>query len=61
MKEPNTFEIDKEIQYYGYSSLKIPPNHYHPYPVELVWAKIKERKTKEKESLKNHGHRKEEN
>ena len=40
-KTTKTYHIDKLIEKYGHTSLRLPPYHSHLNPIELVWAKIK--------------------
>ena len=35
------YHIDKIIEEYGHTSLRLPAYHAHLNPIELVWAKVK--------------------
>ena len=46
-----TYQIDKIIQLFGHTTIRLPPYHCHLNPIELVWVKVKGTVAREKQDI----------
>ena len=51
-RRPKTYQIDKIIQLFGHTTIRLPPYHCHLNPIELVWAKVKGTVARENKTFK---------